>query len=409
MSRLIWNSEQRYIARRTILQTTIGASLGATLGFGKATAQNSSCDETPRYENFEDGLDNWEQGGDVSLTNDGVVTDTSARITDSEDGEGSTGEIDWECAGEFSTHEEFELRGVYQAVTDTSYNYRFGIRGDDRYLLKIDTSSDAIGFGNTTFTSVSGETIDSAFVGTWVEFRMYFDGNGTAKAKVWEYNQSEPGEWQISTEFDQDTGTIRAGAGQNQHGRELLVDELEIIENPSDNRTDNDGDQEEEEDDDDQNEEEEREDDEEQDEEEQEEEDEEDVQPIAEFSLTPDPPEADQQVAFDADDSSVETGEIVSYSWDFGDGATASGETATHTFEEDGGYVVELTVVSDEGTTGTTTETVGVEEGDTDENDDTGGDDGTTVEVPGFGIGSAVASLGGAGYVFKRRLNSEDD
>jgi hypothetical protein len=63
-------------------------------------------------------------------------------------------------------------------------------------------------------------------------------------------------------------------------------------------------------------------------------------------------------------------------------------EQQPHTFERDSGHVVELTVESDEGTTDTTTETVGVEDG------DTGEDDGTTVEAPGFEIGSAVTSLG---------------
>lgn len=43
------------------------------------------------------------------------------------------------------------------------------------------------------------------------------------------------------------------------------------------------------------------------------------------------------------------------------------------------------------------------------EDNDTDGESDTVVEVPGFGIGSALVSLGGAGYVLKRRLDSEDD
>jgi len=184
---------------------------------------------TDMYEDFEQGLDDWEVNGDVSTQERGIVTDNVAKITDSEDGDGSTGRIGWQAAGEVSTHDEFEIQGVYQAVIDTAYNYRFGIQGEDRVILKIDPSSDAIGFGTTTWTSVSGETIDDAFIGEWVEFRIRFDGEGTAKAKVWPYETSEPNDWQISSEIDNETGTIVASSGQNNHGRELLVDEIEVV------------------------------------------------------------------------------------------------------------------------------------------------------------------------------------
>jgi DNA/RNA endonuclease G (NUC1) len=42
-------------------------------------------------------------------------------------------------------------------------------------------------------------------------------------------------------------------------------------------------------------------------------------------------------------------GTIESYTWDFGDGASATGIAATHTFAQDGSYTVRLTVTDDDG------------------------------------------------------------
>jgi PKD repeat protein len=50
----------------------------------------------------------------------------------------------------------------------------------------------------------------------------------------------------------------------------------------------------------------------------------------------------------------------VSYSWSFGDGASASGSTATHTFTTPGTYNVILTIVDDQGNAGTVTKSVTV-------------------------------------------------
>ncbi|MGQ8338884.1 PKD domain-containing protein [Sunxiuqinia sp. A32] len=49
-------------------------------------------------------------------------------------------------------------------------------------------------------------------------------------------------------------------------------------------------------------------------------------------------------------DFTAETTELVnSYSWDFGDGGSASGKNLQHTYQQDGSYDVGLTIVSDEG------------------------------------------------------------
>ncbi|WP_143420961.1 PKD domain-containing protein [Halorubrum halodurans] len=113
--------------------------------------------------------------------------------------------------------------------------------------------------------------------------------------------------------------------------------------------------------------------------------------PSAEFEYEPSEPTVETQVAFNAAASTAPSGEIVSYDWEFGDGERGSGETVTHTFAEPGGYNVRLTVTDDRDASTSVVETVSVV------------DDQSAIEVPGFGVSSGLAALGGAGYLLKRR------
>ena len=135
-------------------------------------------------------------------------------------------------------------------------------------------------------------------------------------------------------------------------------------------------------------------------------------------------------IDFDASDSTAEqSAEIITYQWEFGDGSTATGETATHAYEEDGEFTVTLTVITDRETHHETTEEINIsgDEGDVNREDDEGDanredDDGEaddesddvedgvnadTDDVPGFGIGGALASLGGTAYLLKRRITDD--
>jgi chitodextrinase len=58
-----------------------------------------------------------------------------------------------------------------------------------------------------------------------------------------------------------------------------------------------------------------------------------------------------ETVIFDGSGSSDPDGTIVSYEWDFGDGATGSGETTTHAYVSTGTYTVILTVADDDEST----------------------------------------------------------
>lgn len=81
------------------------------------------------------------------------------------------------------------------------------------------------------------------------------------------------------------------------------------------------------------------------------------VAPTASFT-TPTP--AGLAVTFDGTGSVDSDGTIAGYAWDFGDGGTATGATASHTYATGGTYTVSLTVTDDKGATGTSTAPVTV-------------------------------------------------
>ncbi len=102
------------------------------------------------------------------------------------------------------------------------------------------------------------------------------------------------------------------------------------------------------------------------------------------------PPQADaggpytgelgQDMAFDGSGSTDSDGTIVDWTWDFGDGATASGEHVIHAYDVGGNYLVRLTVTDDGGATDEDTALVSVETpGNTPPVADAGGD--KTAEV----------------------------
>jgi PKD repeat protein len=71
------------------------------------------------------------------------------------------------------------------------------------------------------------------------------------------------------------------------------------------------------------------------------------VAPTSSFTATT----AGLSVSVDASASTDPDGSIVSYAWTYGDGATASGVTATHTYAADGTYTITLKVTDNAGAT----------------------------------------------------------
>ena len=80
--------------------------------------------------------------------------------------------------------------------------------------------------------------------------------------------------------------------------------------------------------------------------------------PVASFSVTPSFGEAPLVVAFDATASSDADGSVVSYDWTFGDGSSATGATASHTYASIGTFTATLFVTDDDGAISSTTRTV---------------------------------------------------
>lgn len=82
-----------------------------------------------------------------------------------------------------------------------------------------------------------------------------------------------------------------------------------------------------------------------------------DAAPTAAFTFS-----CDQRVcAFDASGSTDPEGPLASYNWTFGDGATTTEASPSHTFTSDGAFTVQLTVTDSSGTTATVSHDVAVE------------------------------------------------
>lgn len=92
-------------------------------------------------------------------------------------------------------------------------------------------------------------------------------------------------------------------------------------------------------------------------------EDDSDDEVTASFEYSPAEPESGETVEFDASASEADN-EIDSYTWDFDDGSTGSGEFVSHSFAAASTYSVSLTVQDVEGNQDTTTESVTVSDED---------------------------------------------
>lgn len=83
-----------------------------------------------------------------------------------------------------------------------------------------------------------------------------------------------------------------------------------------------------------------------------------DRSPVARITVEPASGPAPLTVRVSGQASSAPAGTITSYAWQFGDGASASGGTAEHTYSAVGAFVITLTVTDDQGRSGSTTVSV---------------------------------------------------
>ncbi|MEO0894986.1 MAG: PKD domain-containing protein [Bacteroidota bacterium] len=82
-------------------------------------------------------------------------------------------------------------------------------------------------------------------------------------------------------------------------------------------------------------------------------------QPVARFTLK-EVSTKPYNYSFDGLSSYDLDGQLVSYAWDFGDGKTSNGPTASHTYFEEGSYIVTLTVTDQDANTNTTTSVISI-------------------------------------------------
>ena len=82
------------------------------------------------------------------------------------------------------------------------------------------------------------------------------------------------------------------------------------------------------------------------------------LSPVASFTATPTTTTVGSPIALSAAGSSDPDGTIVSYAWNFGDGTTGSGVTASKSYASAGNYTITLTVTDDDGATASTTRSV---------------------------------------------------
>lgn len=85
--------------------------------------------------------------------------------------------------------------------------------------------------------------------------------------------------------------------------------------------------------------------------------------PQAKFTISPAQGAENTLFTVDATNSNDADGKVDKYAWDFGDGKTATGRTATHRYSTKGTYKITLTVTDNKGATASTSHDVQVEKG----------------------------------------------
>ena len=82
--------------------------------------------------------------------------------------------------------------------------------------------------------------------------------------------------------------------------------------------------------------------------------------PTASFTYSPSTPSIEDIIAFT--DTSTDDSNIATWSWNFGDGHTASAKNPTHTYSTSGTFIVKLFVTDDNGVTNFTTSSITITE-----------------------------------------------
>lgn len=82
--------------------------------------------------------------------------------------------------------------------------------------------------------------------------------------------------------------------------------------------------------------------------------------PTPQFVVSPSAPMTQSDITFDGSLSRDNDGQIVTYTWNFGDGTSGSGQTVKHRYAQGGSYSVTLTVTDDRGLSASVSSTISV-------------------------------------------------
>lgn len=186
------------------------------------------------YDDFEDGTytDNWSAQDDTvaDITTDSFWGSNSVRLNDNTSLNPNS--LNWTAGPNFDTGDNFEIRGTHKpngSVSNSEATVRLGITDTDREnqaMLFHNYTDDSTYLQTAYDAGVPSEKIKNGFIGTYVQFRMQFDG-GTARVKVWEAGTAEPDAWQLERDFNEFEGEFRVIAGSGNHGREIYLDEVD--------------------------------------------------------------------------------------------------------------------------------------------------------------------------------------
>ena len=188
-------------------------------------------DTTSWVDNFSNGnAKGWidDDGNEPNVTDESItITDYSLYGVDG----GSDQRIAWDDAPILDVQEEFTVSGVIKSEIPDDRT-RIGLLQDHTSgAILIFSDEYSATYLATDIADEPGEdSYPTSFDDTWVEFEIHSpEKESILKAKVWEYEHSEPEEYELETEFENiESGEFAISPGGSNSGREIYLDMVTI-------------------------------------------------------------------------------------------------------------------------------------------------------------------------------------
>lgn len=185
---------------------------------------------------FENGnIDGW-QGQNIQFVTDSIERNGSLQAADNIDNQGDNAE--WVDGPSIDLNDEFTVKGTVKPNQGTD-GYRVGLglvepAGDNvaegvLLIFSDEFGSTFIAENNLEDPSIQGlDTINSDFDESWVRFELYSTGNGTIRAKVWQYGSTEPTDYQLTRDMNTQSGSFSLFTGVANQGRTVTLDSVTV-------------------------------------------------------------------------------------------------------------------------------------------------------------------------------------